>query len=91
MKKRSAAKIDINAQLESVMKDAHTRNTLFLSVFDSEDGKLMVKYLETCMKPIACFGETDKTYYHLGRCDVIKYIKQSIKVALNPPTPKKGK
>lgn len=88
--KRSSSKIDEDAQLESVIKDTHTRNTLFLNVFNNEDGELLLKYLETVMKPTARFGQADETYYLLGRYDVVKYIQKSIKVALTPPKPKKG-
>ena len=81
---RSDDKIQEDAQLREIVKNADSRNKLFLEVFDNDAGRLVLSYLEQGMRPRAAFGETDKTYYNLGRYEVVMDIKKRVKLALRP-------
>jgi len=80
-------------QIKLIIKDGAERNRLFKSVFGSEQGKILLAYLEYTYKGKVDLDSPNNTYYKLGQRDVISAIRTLVdkKVAVKEETTTKEK
>ncbi len=62
-------------KLKAMFKEAPFRHEVFKKTFLSDNGKLVLEYLETVYSAPADFQNDKVTYYGMGKRDVVREIK----------------